>query len=84
MKKFGDLCYIEWTDACEKTGWKTFKDAVVVEDEVHCKTIGFFLEQNEEFIIIANSIGLSKKNDVSGVWQIPLAWIKKIKRIPLK
>lgn len=84
MKKFANLIYIEWTDACEKSGWKSMAEAIKVEDEVKCRTVGFFLKQTEDFIILANSIGLTEKNDVSGVWQIPLAWITKIKRIPLK
>lgn len=81
---FGMLVYIEWTDACERPGWKSVQDAIKVYDEVKCKTVGFFLAQDKKFIIVANSIGLTEKNDVSGIWQILLASITKIKRIPLK
>lgn len=82
--KFGDLVYIEWTDACEKSGWKSLVEASRIDDEVQVKTIGFFLKQTKDFIIVSCCIGATKKNDVGGVWQIPLAWITKKKRIPLQ
>lgn len=76
-KKFGDIIYLEWIDACEISGWKSFEDAIKIPNEVHVRTRGFFLNQTKEFVIIAHSIGKSKQNDICGVMHIPLAWIKK-------
>ena len=78
-KKFGDRVTITWTDACTMDGWKSVSEAIKIPDEVFCKTLGYFLNQTKDFITIAHTIGLSSKNDVTGVLHIPKAWITKIK-----
>ena len=42
-KKFKDKIFIEWIDACEVAGWKSFNDAIKIPEEVYCKTNGFIV-----------------------------------------
>ncbi len=65
-------------DACERSGWRTIKDALEIPDEIFVRTVGFYLGHTRKYITLANSIGKSKENDVSGVWYIPRAWILKV------
>lgn len=78
-KQFRDPIMVEWIDACERSGWVSFKDAMMVPDEVYVTTRGFYLGHNKEFLTVAASVGKTKANDVGGVWHIPRAWIKKIR-----
>lgn len=78
-RTFGDKITIVWIDACEVTGWKSFSDAIKIPNEVFCHTVGYFLNQTKDFITVASTIGLSEKNDVTGIFHIPKAWIIKIK-----
>jgi len=78
-KKFGDKIYIEWVDALEKPGWRSFADACKYDGEPFCKTNSFFLEQKNGFIKVAHTIGKTKNNDVLGVLLIPDKWILCIK-----
>ena len=78
-KKYGDRIEVCWTDACERSGWRSVEDALKVPDEVFVRTIGFYLGHTKEFLTLANSIGKSEKNDVSGIWHIPVKWITKLK-----
>lgn len=77
-RKFGDRITITWQDACEMSGWRTVSDAIKIPDEIFCRTIGYFINQTKDFITIAHTIGLSDKNDVTGVMHIPRKWIQKI------
>ena len=78
-RKFGDCVTIHWMDACEMTGWRSFSDAIKIPDEIFCCTTGYFLNQTKDYITIAHTIGLSEKNDITGVMRIPRRWIKGIK-----
>ncbi len=78
-KKFGDRISIDWVDACEMPGWKSLSEAIKVPDEIFCRTSGYFLNQTKDFITIAHTIGLSEKNDVTGVFHIPKRWIRGVK-----
>jgi len=78
-KKFGDQIYLEWFDACERTGWKPLFDAMTIDDEVFCKTTAFYLGENKDFVIVAHTIGKTDKNDITGIFQIPKKWITKWK-----
>jgi len=78
-KKFGQPVELEWRDACEVSGWKTLDDALQIPNEVICKTRGYFLGQNKEYISIVHTIGSDECNDVCGIIHIPIAWIIKIK-----
>ncbi len=77
--EFGDRITIVWIDACEMSGWKSFSDAIKIPDEVFCTTTAYFLNQTKDFITVAHTMGLSKKNDIMGTLHIPRRWIKKIK-----
>jgi len=78
-KKFGDKIYIEWVDAYEKPGWRTFESACKIDNELFCRTNTFFLEQKDGFIKVAHTIGKTKKNDMLGVLLIPEKWVLKIR-----
>lgn len=79
IKKFGDRIYLEWIDACERPGWKDFDGATTPPEETFCKTNGFFLKQDKDFITIAHTIGHNIQNDMMGVLHIPKAWLKKVR-----
>lgn len=78
-KQFRDPITVEWIDACEQTGWKSFEDAIRVPDEVYVTTRGFYLKHTKDFLTMAASVGKGKDNEVGGVWHIPRAWIQKIR-----
>lgn len=78
-KKFGDKIYIEWVDAMEEAGWKSFKDACVVPDEVYCYTSAWYISQNRDFVIISHTKGKTIKNEIMGKLLIPKKWIRKVK-----
>lgn len=81
--KFGDMLYIEWIDACSREGWRNVQTALDIPDEVLCFSSAFYIGENKFFITIAHTIGVSDKNDINGIIHIPIAWIKKIKKIKL-
>ena len=78
-KSFGDKIYLEWNDACERTGWQTLIDVLKVDNEVFCRTNAFYLGETKGFVIVAHTIGRTKANDVVGTMQIPKKWITKWK-----
>lgn len=78
-KKFGDAITVEWVDACERSGWLSYEDAIKVPDEIYVTTRGHYLHHTKDFLTIAASIGKSKKNEVGGIWHIPRVWIKRIR-----
>ena len=78
-KKFGDKVDLTWLDACEVSGWKSLDDALKIPDEVYCKTRGYFLGQDKDFVTIAHTIGKGKNNDTTGIMHIPKKWLLGIK-----
>jgi len=78
-KKTGDKIYLEWTDAYEKTGWKSIDDVTKLEDERFCFTNGFYLGTKDGYVIVCHTRGKSIDNDVTGIINIPKAWIIKVK-----
>ena len=78
-KKIGDKIYIAWIDAYERTGWKSVEDALKLEDERFCFTNGFYLGKKDGYIIVCHTKGSTKDNDVTGIINIPITWIKEIK-----
>jgi len=77
-KKFGDRIFIEWEDAYMSSGWTSVEKAKKLPD-VYCKTLGFFISQENNFITVAMSIGKDEHSDVNGILNIPKGWIKKVK-----
>ena len=79
-KKWGDRIYLEWRDANNDAGWKTYDEAMKIDKEDYlCKTNAFFIGQSDGFIVIAHTIGAKKDLDVTGILKIPSAWIIKVK-----
>ena len=79
-KKLGDTITVKWFDACSRgSTWMPVDDALKVPDEVIVKTRGYYIGHDSGFLTIADSVGNTMKNDVGGVWHIPIKWIKKIR-----
>ncbi len=78
-KSFGDKIYIEWIDALEEAGWKSFKDVCNIPDEVYCYTSAWYISQDKYFIVISHTKGKTIKNEIMGKLLIPKAWIRKVK-----
>jgi hypothetical protein len=78
-KKFGDKIYVEWNDAYSSdNSWVSFENAIEIPEEVFCKTSGFFVHKTKDYLIIANTVGNTKEDDIGGVLYIPRKWINKV------
>lgn len=76
------VVYLEWCDAMESLKswqpldeikeWATTENWIVAE-------IGFVLEENEEYILLANRKSLydTDNPDYAGVMKIPKTWVRK-------
>ena len=62
-RSYGSPITVNWVDACERSGWLSPKEAMVVPDEVYVTTRGFYLIHDEKFLTLAASIGKTKEND---------------------
>ena len=78
-KSFGDKIYIEWLDALEEAGWKSFKEVCAIPDEVLCYTSAWFISQDKDFVIVSHTKGKTIKNDIMGKLLIPKRMIRKVK-----
>lgn len=78
-KKFGDKIYIEWLDALEEAGWKSFKEVCDIPDEVYCYTFAWFISQSSDFVTVLHTKGKTVKNDIMGKLLIPKKMIRKVK-----
>ena len=78
-KKFGDKIIVEWNDAYAEDEWIPFDKAIKISDKGYCKTIGFYIGQKGGYLIVASTIGKTKKEDLGGIWYIPLKWLIKVK-----
>jgi hypothetical protein len=77
------LIEIDWLDAFSNSGWQSEEEARKRPFDVACRTIGYFLQQDKDFIWVSHSIGWSKgaKRDVM---LIPIGCIQKIRPIQVK
>lgn len=76
-RKFGDPVEFAWSDVVEIAGWKTLDDCNKAIPESYCKTKGYFVKEDDEFIWIAHTIGQDKTKDMCGLLMIPKRVIKK-------
>ncbi len=78
-KKFGDKICLEWVDAYTTDGWTTFEKAMEESTNAFCKTSGFYVGENKNFIVVSHTQGNTKDNSIMGVVSIPKKWIRKVK-----
>ena len=57
-----DLVYIEWVDSCTpQPGWKRFEEWSF--DVVYCQSVGWIVEQGDDYITLSGTIGRDKGFD---------------------
>jgi hypothetical protein len=77
-----ELYVIEWLDAYEHyAGWHSLKDAKKIRPK-KVLSVGYVLEENKDYVILAADIGLHKDTDVGRLTVIPGQWI--IKKVKVK
>ena len=76
------LYEVEWLDAYEHyAGWHSLKDAKKIRPK-KVLSVGYVLEENKDYVILAADIGLHKDTDVGRLTVIPGQWI--IKKVKVK
>lgn len=76
--KWGDIVHVEWIDSCTPGRvWQDFRTAKRYT-VVPCQSAGFFLKQNAETLVLAQSFGQS---EVANIKAIPTSCIRSIKVI---
>lgn len=65
---------IEWIDSSSAHGWDKIKDHEI--ETGLCVSIGFFIKENKDFILIAHSYD-SDNESINGTIQIPKVAIRK-------
>lgn len=73
------LVAVDWTDAMGFQDWKPLEEAIR-QKPAKCTTVGFLLNDNPEFVTIAQTISHSeaKVDIVDGVLCIPRPGIQKV------
>lgn len=75
------VVHIQWHDAAAASGWHGKKELtdVLDSDPALCDSIGMLVERkNKEKVTIIQTMGSS---EVSGVFEIPVGYIKSVKTI---
>ena len=76
------LYVIRWLDAYEHyAGWHSLKDAKKIRPK-KVLSVGYVLEENKDYVLLAADIGLHKDTDVGRLTVIPGQWI--IKKVKVK
>ena len=79
--KMGQPVYVEWVDAFSCAGWEDVDEAISAPLPVCC-SIGFFVHQDKERFVIANTLGTRRDWDrVAGLQVIPKGSILSIERL---
>ncbi len=81
--KLNERLEVLWLDVVEDSSWVEFEEACKVPTEVYCKTIGYYLADDELFIWISSTIGRKRKGLRSST-TIPKGMIQKIRRLGIK
>lgn len=75
------LYEVTWLDAYEHyAGWHSLKDAKKIRPK-KVSSVGYVLEENKEYIILAADMGLDKDTDVGRLTVIPGQWLLSKKEI---
>lgn len=81
--KLNERLEVLWLDVVEDSSWVSYEDACKVPSAVHCRTVGYFLKQDDIFIWISSTIGRNRKGERSSTI-IPKGMIQKIRRLGIK
>jgi hypothetical protein len=77
--KKNEMILVTWVDAFQSCEWMTEDEAMKRPKEVDCRTIGFFLAEDEELLRISHSIG--DEGCMRDLNIIPKGMIKSIRRL---
>ncbi len=79
--KTGDMLYVEWVDSESQQAWST-PDSIM-EHGMLCMTCSFFVENDENYVLLAGS-----RDPVNNNWanymKIPKCAIQKIKKLVIR
>ena len=78
-KRFGDEIYVKWIDAYTDSNWGSVEDALEIDRCSLCYTKGWYIGQKKGFLIIAHTIGNTRKDNIMGKVYIPVKWVKELK-----
>jgi len=81
------IVLIEWEDSCSwSSEWIFTKNLQKIYENVYCWTVGWILNEDQETIVITQTLGdIHKENEqFTGVIQIPKSAIRKIIKIKEK
>lgn len=78
IKKF-DVVAVYWRDAASYHGWRDLDGEFSLLPGV---TVGLLIRKMKDAVVIARTI--MENDDVGGVQIIPLAWVKRIKKLGVK
>lgn len=78
-KTWGSKIYVEWIDSFTQDGWLNFDDMRTVPDETLCRTSGFYVGQNKNWLVICHTIGKTINNQCMGKVCVPLRAILKVR-----
>jgi len=81
--KFNERLEVEWLDVVDDPDWVEFKEAGKIPAETYCRSIGYFLKQNDRFLWISPTIGRKRKGSRS-VIIIPKGTIQKVRSLAVK
>ena len=76
MKKDYKIVEVEWIDSCSNDRWMYLEDLDFTP--IHCKSSGYLIKDEDDYIIIANSVGKNDDgecNQCCGMIAIPRAAI---------
>ena len=81
--KLNERIEIEWLDIVDDSSWVEYTDAVKVPTDVYCKSVGYFLKENDQFIWLSPTIGRNRRGSRSFII-IPKGTVQKIRKLVIK
>ena len=76
----GDLIEIIWNDIVIEASWTESSELDETPDESHCKSVGYFVIKNKQFIILAATSGVHDSS-LNGVTYIPVGCITEHRKL---
>ncbi len=74
-----EVIEIEWSDSTQDGDWKPLEEALKWPEN-GCFTVGYYIQHNDKTIMVATSYFPEDDPTVGGVWTIPRATIKSLRR----
>jgi hypothetical protein len=59
-----DLLLIEWVDAHSGKGWQELEDMRERNGPLHCRSVGWLISQNQEYVTIAAHLSGERNENV--------------------